>query len=171
MIRTVIDKIFGTKIQDNLNKASSYLEKVKNQVTANTPDYKREGTMQYKEFWKWSEIGDWGNTSSVIGNIFDENIAKISQWDNKTTELLGGINDALNGTLSVKDNSRISIADDYRELLSQSSLQEYQKGYVQNVKPVINMGGITVNKDADVDSVIEKFFNELNESMETWLGN
>ena len=166
-----IDKIFKTKIQDNLNKASSYLERVKNQVTANTPDYKREGTMQYKEFWKWSEIGDWGNTSSTIGNIFDENISKISQWDNKTTELLGGINDALNGTLSVKDNSRISIADDYRELLSQSSLQEYQKGYVQNVKPVINMGGITVNKDADADSVIEKFFNELNESMETWLGN
>ena len=74
------------------------------------------------------------------------------------------------GTLAVTDKNMVNIADDYRELLTRRATEKFNLQFSQ-ITPEVNVGGITVNNNADLDSVIDAIATGVEEAQATSLSS
>ena len=93
-----------------------------------------------------------------------DNDAEIQNALNKTFDFGGG------GGLSVVDKDLIEVADDYKELLSKRATEKFNLQFSQ-MTPEINVGGITINNDVDVDKVFDTITDAVEEAEATSLAS
>ena len=159
---------------------SGVLEGVANQIrsTKFTEDmviHERMGKKNKDDFvnsvMKGAEYGE------KLGAGIDNGINLIKDAINGISED-EAIDDALNrtfdfggdGGLSVVDKNMIEIADDYKELLSKRATEKFNLQFSQ-VTPEVNVGGITINNDVDVDKVFDVITDAVEEAEATSLAS
>ena len=66
------------------------------------------------------------------------------------------------GSLETKDKTLLDISSDYRELLTQAATRRFNLKF-QQVTPNVTISGVQFGANADLDTVIEKFTDKIEE--------
>lgn len=158
-----VDLIFNTSISESLNKASRQLEAFKEKNFGNV-NYKYQ-KMELKDvqgILSATQVG--GNIGKDLGTILDQKFAMAKFQAPQMQEFKTDGS----GALIVSDKNMIDIADDYRELLSKRATEKFNLQFSQ-VTPQVEIAGITVNNNTDLDKVFETLVDGVEEASSTSL--
>ena len=158
-----VDLIFNTSMSESLNKASRQIEafKEKNFGDVNFK-YQKMELKDIQGILSVTQAG--GKIGQDLGTILDKKFAMSQfQLPNQQQFKTDG-----SGALIVSDKNMIDIADDYRELLSKRATEKFNLQFSQ-VTPQVEIAGITVNNNADLDSVVDAIVEGVEEAQSTSL--
>lgn len=159
-----VDLIFNTSMSESLNRASRQLEAFKEKHLGNiNSKYQKMSLKDVQGIASATAMG--GNFGKNLGEIFDKSF--IQQNGGLMTQLPQFKTDG-NGALLVSDVNMIDIADDYRELLSKRATEKFNLQFSQ-VTPQVEIAGITVNNNTDLDKVFETLVDGVEEASSTSL--
>lgn len=168
----VIDWVFGTSIDETMNRAIDAMEQFKREKFGY--GWSEAPTMNPKNVQgAFSYTVEGGRIGKDLGQQLDKTFANVKGMNmDKELALLSSIDTSLSGTLKVKDNSKEDINSNYRELLSDYALAKYNEGYMQKAfNPVINFGGVTIIESEDGENSMNNFVNKLNSAFNDYLNN
>lgn len=172
LVAGAVDWLFGGTLNKALNEASKKLQKFKKDNVATdgyfTGGIGQAGLFELKDingvpnFIK--DFGTFGNEVGLAfekafkfkGLIQDENEEDKNKYDS-------------NGALIVSDKNTVDLADDFRELLSKHATQKFNLNFSQ-VTPSVNVGGITVNNNADIDAIYDTIVSGAEDAQSSNLG-
>lgn len=161
-IAGAVDWVFNTSMSATLNKASKQLEDFKEKKFGDV-SFKYQ-KMELKDVQGvLSAIKAGGDIGKDLGTILDKKFA-MPQFQAPTQQFKTDGN----GALLVSDVNMIDIADDYRELLSKKATEKFNLQFSQ-VTPQVEIAGITVNNNTDLDSVIDSIVDGVEEAQSTSL--
>lgn len=172
LVAGAIDWLFGGTLNRALNKASKKLQKFKKDNIATdgyiTAGIGQAGLLELKDINGVPNfIKDFGTFGNEVGLAFekafkfkdliqDENEEDKNKYDS-------------NGALIVSDKNIVNLADDFRELLSKHATQKFNLNFTK-VTPSVNVGGITVNNNADVDAIYDTIVSGVEDAQSSSLG-
>lgn len=172
VIAGAIDWLFGGTLNRALNEASKKLQKFKKDNIATngyiTGGIGQAGLLELKDIkGAPNAIKDFGTFGYEVGLAFekafkfkdllqDENEEDKNKYDS-------------NGALIVSDKNTVDLADDFRELLSKHATQKFNLNFSQ-VTPSVNVGGITVNNNADIDAIYDTIVSGAEDAQSSSLG-
>lgn len=172
LIAGAVDWVFGGVFNKALNDASEKLKKFKAENIANENYIKvnlfESGLMNLKDVKSMKEVMDnFGNMGYEIGLAFEKAFNSIQQ---PSSDSNGNENKYdSNGNLLVSDKNIVNLADDFRELLSKHATQKFNLNFSQ-VTPSVNVGGITVNNNADIDAIYDTIVSGVEDAQSSSLG-
>ena len=172
LVAGAIDWLFGGTLNRALNEASKKLQKFKKDNVATdgyiTGGIGQAGLLELKDINGVPNfIKDFGTFGNEVGLAFekafkfkdliqDENEEDKNKYDS-------------NGALIVSDKNTVDLADDFRELLSKHATQKFNLNF-SKVTPNVNIGGITVNNNADVDAIYDTIVSGAEDAQSSSLG-
>ena len=173
LIAGAVDWVFGTNFDEALNNASEKLKKFKAENIASENYIKvnsfESGLMNLKDVKSMKEVMDnFGNLGYEIGLAFEKAFNSIQQPTSSDSDNNENKYDS-NGNLLVSDKNTVNLADDFRELLSKHAKQKFNLQFSQ-VTPNVNVGGITVNNNADIDAIYDTIVSGVEDAQSSSLG-
>jgi hypothetical protein len=88
-------------------------------------------------------------------------INKNGEMEMPTAETMGFDLDE-NGALKTAEQNSLKIDDEFKRLLSEQALKDYQIRYSQ-ITPSVNIDSININNDSDADNLIDKLADAIQE--------
>ena len=165
----VVDLVFNTSLSKSLNNASKSLEAFKEKHLGNVGyKYQKMSLKDVKGI--LSSTLEGGKIGSDLGGMFDRSFAMTPFEASQNTPGMPEFKTDGNGVLLVSDVNMIDIADDYRELLSKRATEKFNLQFSQ-VVPQVDVGGITVNNNTDLDRVLDTLVNGVEEASLTSLAS
>lgn len=113
--------------------------------------------------YKGMEIGS--NLSGKMQGWLDDKLSGVKGLLNGSS-LSGadlGLKTDSTGALVTADKNVLELSDEYKELLSAQARRKFNLSFSQ-VVPQVNMGGVTVNNNADIDKMLSDFAREVEEA-------
>lgn len=166
-ITSAVDWIFGTSWSESLNNASKKLQEFKKQNIATdgyiTGTAGIAGLLELRNnesLWKISS--DFGNFGEDIGMAIDRNFT-FTTPEIPEMPPSGDLKFDSSGALIVSDKNTVSLADDFRNLLSEQATQKFNLQF-STVTPSVNVGDIVVNNNMDYDKVFDAIVNGVEEA-------
>lgn len=160
-IAGIIDLIFGTQWTKALNSADRQLQEFKKN-NLKTAQYTRPELKDISSI--MSGIASGGATGYELGKYIDEAFS-LNPQTNITSSLPAletpNFNFDNNGNLKVANQNELKISDEYKQLLADRAVQQYQLKYSQ-ITPSFTIQNVQVSERADVDSI----FSYMAEKME-----
>lgn len=160
-IAGIIDLIFGTQWTKALNSADRQLQEFKKN-NLKTAQYTRPELKDISSI--MSGIASGGATGYELGKYIDEALS-FNPQTNITSALPAletpNFNFDNNGNLKVANQNELKISDEYKQLLADRAVQQYQLKYSQ-ITPSFTIQNVQVSERADVDSI----FSYMAEKME-----
>ena len=162
-----VDWVFNTSMSATLNEASRQIEAFKEKNFGKVDfKYQKLSLKDVKGIMS-ATIGG-GNIGKDLGNILDQKFAMGKFQAPQLPNAQQPFKTDGNGALLVSDVNMIDIADDYRELLSKRATEKFNLQFSQ-VTPQVEIAGITVNNNTDLDRVFETLVNGVEEASSTSL--
>ena len=157
-----VDWIFNTSMSATLNKASQQIEAFKEKNFGEVGfKYQKMELKDVQGILSASQVG--GNIGKELGTILDQKFS-MAKFQSPTQQFKTDGN----GALLVSDVNMIDIADDYRELLSKRATEKFNLQFSQ-VTPQVEIAGITVNNNTDLDAVVDAIVAGVEEAQATSL--
>lgn len=169
LLANAIDIIFGTNLTESLNKANQTIDK-----------WKRD-TFGYGKFhWDRLEMKEMtgivqgtiagANFAGDIGKTFESGLAGVKE---KADEFMDETKQELsfdsNGNLKTSVQNEVKISDEYKQLLAEKAVQKYQFRYTQ-LTPELRIENVSVSSDVDVDSMLSRIADKMDELSGAFLG-
>lgn len=173
LVAGAVDWLFGGTLNRALNEASKKLQKFKKDNIATdgyiTGGIGQAGLLELKDInGVPNAIKDFGTFGNEVGLAFEKAFKfKDLLQDEKNDEDKNKYDS--NGALIVSDKNTVDLADDFRELLSKHATQKFNLNFSQ-VTPSINVGGITVNNNADIDAIYDTIVSSVEDAQSSSLG-
>ena len=171
-----IDLIFHTNISKSLNDASRKLQEFKNN-NFGSQSYSNIQRLELKDIKSiYSTASKGAEIGEKFGDIFDKSFENPFDKNNEVNKnpfdmpSLPPLKTDGSGALIVSDKSIVDIADDYRELLIKRATEKFNLQFSQ-ITPEVNINGITVNNNVDLDRVIETITDGVEEASNTSLAS
>lgn len=160
-----LDLVFNTNMSEALNNASKKLESFKEDKLGDV--HFKYTKAQLKDVEGVLGVANGAkNFGADIGRLIDGNLIGLP------TEEINKLNDKLktdgSGALVVSDKNTVNLADDFRQLLSEQATKLFNLKFSQ-VTPSVNVGGITVNNNADLDSILDTIVSGAEEAQSSSL--
>lgn len=156
------DWVLGTNMSGTLNEASKNLEEFKDKQFKVQYKYEKLNLKETQGI--MNSVFNGGKTGAEIGGMFDRSFSGGVDAESFGFKFDG------NGNVNVSDKQLIDIADDYRDLLSKRATERFNLQFSQ-VVPEVNVGGITVNNNADLDKIIEALADGTEQATSTSLSS
>ena len=173
VIAGAIDWLFGGTLNRALNEASKKLQKFKKDNIATdgyiTAGIGQAGLLELKDINGVPNfIKDFGTFGNEVGLAFEKAFKSKGLLQDETNDEDKNKYDS-NGALIVSDKNTVDLADDFRELLSKHATQKFNLNFSQ-VTPSVNVGGITVNNNADIDAIYDTIVSGAEDAQSSSLG-
>ena len=91
---------------------------------------------------------------------------KISEIALNTKTVSTAVNGS--GNLDVEEQGEIKIDDDYKSLLAEQAVRQYQMSYA-TITPDFSIQNVNVSNEADVDSIFERIADKIAELTQTYI--
>lgn len=162
-----LDIIFKGKITSALNSASAKIQQFKkDNVNKNgKEDYitgvgAKGGLLHLKDINNAFEYSMKGfEVGNSLGGLIDMSFAGITPSTPGTSDIptyeLPEFKTDGSGNLMVSDPNLVDMTDDWRDLLSKQATEKFNLEFSQ-VTPMVEVGEIVVNNGTDVDSIVDK---------------
>lgn len=152
---SVIDFVFGSELSQSLNQTIDNLRAKKEEVA---PDWKSGSYLSMKDV-DWIASGgiEGYENGKWIGGLLDKYLT-FQPYEYQDTSTTDDFKYDSSGALIVSDKNTISLADDFRELLSKQATERFNLQF-SSVTPSVNVGDIIVNNNADYDKILEEIVN------------
>lgn len=162
-VGNVIDSVFGTKIGKNINEQrAKYKELLRDNDTEK--DMFRVERFQHKDVKNIiDEVKSGAKTGAELENFIRSKIADIAKNTGKSAEAVNG-----SGNLDVEEQNELRIDDDYKSLLAEQAVRQYQLSYA-TITPDFSIQNVNVSNEADVDSIFERIADKVAELAETFI--
>ena len=177
-VAEALDKVFGTTYSANIQGFRNDLQRMKNTEKPNFSLGWKDERVGFENAWRSGKTsGELAGTraserlqnwlgkeqSKVKGLIPNQDLGQAIEEGIEGTFKVSG------GTLSVEDKNMVSIADDYRELLSKRATERFNLQY-KNVTPSVNISSMNINNGMDEDAIISRIGEGLSEMANSSLG-
>ena len=162
-VGNVIDSVFGTKIGKSLNEQrAKYKELMKDSNTEK--DMFRVERFQHKDVKGIiDEVKSGAKTGAELENFIRSKLAEIANSTGKSAEAVNG-----SGNLDVEEQNELKIDDDYKSLLAEQAVSQYQLSYA-TITPDFSIQNVNVSSEADVDSIFERIADKVAELTQTFI--
>lgn len=172
LVAGAIDWLFGGTLNKTLNEASKKLQKFKKDNVATdgyfTGGIGQAGLFELKDINGVPNfIKDFGTFGYEVGLAFEKAFKSNGLIQDENEEDKNKYDS--NGALIVSDKNTVDLADDFRELLSKHATQKFNLNFSQ-VTPSVNVGGITVNNNADIDAIYDTIVSGAEDAQSSNLG-
>ena len=157
----VMDRVFGTNLTKSIDDQRKNLQEFISTLQSEKVQFERFEPKQLVNI--IDEVKSGAKTGAEFENWIRSKLSEISISTGKSASAVNG-----SGNLDVEEQNEIKIDDDYKSLLAEQAVRQYQLSYA-TITPDFSIENLNVSNEADVDSIFERIADKISELTQTYI--